>query len=407
VKIAVVGGGAAGFFSAISIKESKPDADVYIFEKSDKLLSKVKISGGGRCNITNATADVKELVKNYPRGDKELISVFTRFSPADIINWFEYRGVKTKTEEDNRVFPVTDNSQTVIDCILNETKTKNIQIKLNHTIQEIRKENNGFIINFNRGEQIYFDKILVAQGGSKKQEAYEWIRNLGHTIIKPVPSLFTFVLSQNIFSGLEGVSVPEVVITLKNGKCLAQRGSILITHGGVSGFGILKFSAFAARILNEKNYKFTFTINWIPEFTKEQICNKLFNFKNTTPNKIFGSASFFKIPSRLWKRLLQLSGIEADKKILEISNQTINKFVNELTEQHIDISGKNTNKEEFVTAGGVSLKEVNFKTMESKICPGIYFAGEVLDIDGVTGGFNFQSAWSTAWIAGKNVGKLN
>ncbi|HEY5533597.1 MAG TPA: NAD(P)/FAD-dependent oxidoreductase [Ignavibacteria bacterium] len=406
MKVAVIGGGAAGFFGAIAIKETNPDAEVYLFEKSDRILSKVKISGGGRCNVTNATFDVKELVKYYPRGSRELISVFTRFGPQDTIDWFESRDVKLKIEPDNRVFPVSDNSQTVIDCLLKEAEEKNIHIKKNYSIEELIKEETGFCICFKNNEKFFCDKILIAPGGNSKPEAYEWIKKHSHTIIKPVPSLFTFVLSENIFSGLEGISVPEVEIKLKDEKIPAQRGSILITHGGLSGFGVLKFSAFAARTLSEKNYKFTLSVNWLPDFNGEHLYNKLLELKKSEPNKILASVSYFRLPMRLWKRLLELSGIGADKKFNELSNQRIKNFVNELTEHKIIINEKNTNKEEFVTAGGVSLKDINFKTMESKKCPGIYFAGEVLDIDGVTGGFNFQSAWSTGWIAGKNIGSI-
>ena len=403
MKAAVLGGGAAGFFGAISIKESNPDAEVFIFEKSDKILSKVKISGGGRCNVTNALSDINEFVENYPRGKKELISVFTRFGFRETIDWFETRGVQLKTEPDNRVFPVSDNSDTIIECLLKEIQVRNIQIKNHFSPEKIIKKEDRFVLHFKNGEEFEFDKILIATGGNAKPESYEWIKALGHTIIEPVPSLFTFILSQNIFEGLEGVSVPEIEIMLPDEKSFRQKGSLLITHGGLSGFGILKFSAFAARELAEKNYKFTLSINWLLGFIKEQSFDKITKLRKSIPNKTLSSASYLGLPLRLWKRILELNNI-GDKKFIDLSNQKIINFVNSLVEHKIEIAGKNTNKEEFVTAGGVCLKEVNFKTMESKICPNIYFAGEVLDIDAVTGGFNFQSAWSTGWIAGMSIG---
>jgi predicted Rossmann fold flavoprotein len=403
LKAAILGGGAAGFFGAISIKESNPDAEVFIFEKSNKVLSKVKISGGGRCNVTNALSDINEFVENYPRGRKELISVFTRFGSRETIDWFEAREVQLKTEPDNRVFPVSDNSDTIIECLLKETQRQNIEIKKNYSPEKIYRKENGFVLYYKNGEEFECDKTLISTGGNPKSESYNWIKSLGHTIIEPVPSLFTFILSQNIFEGLEGISVPEVEIIFTDEKKFRHKGSLLITHGGLSGFGILKFSAFAARELAEKNYKFTLSINWFPGFKNEQLFNKITKLRESIPNKILSSASYLGLPLRLWKRILELNSIE-NKKFIDLSNQKIIYFVNSLVEHKIEIAGKNTNKEEFVTAGGVCLKEVNFKTMESKICPGIYFAGEVLDIDAVTGGFNFQSAWSTGRIAGISIG---
>ena len=403
MKAAVLGGGAAGFFGAISIKETNPEAEVCIFEKSDKILSKVKVSGGGRCNVTNGLSDIDEFVENYPRGSKELIPVFTRFGSRETIDWFESHSVQLKTEPDNRVFPTSDNSDTIIECLLKETQIRNIQIKNHYSPGKIIKKEDGFVLYFKNGEEFECDKILIATGGNAKAESYEWIKSLGHTIIEPLPSLFTFTLSQNIFKGLEGISVPEVEIIFTDGKTFRQKGSLLITHGGLSGFGILKFSAFAARELAKKKYEFTLSISWLPGFKKEYLSDKISELKKSIPNKTLSSMSYLGLPLRLWKRLLEINGLE-NNKFIDLSNQKIINFVNSLSEQKLEIAGKNTNKEEFVTAGGVCLKEVNFKTMESKICPGIYFAGEVLDIDAVTGGFNFQSAWSTGRIAGISIG---
>jgi predicted Rossmann fold flavoprotein len=412
--IGIIGGGAAGFFTAIeiasslssSVSESLPffgdsrKINITILEKSDKLLSKVKISGGGRCNVTNACFDIEELIKNYPRGSKELKSVFYRFNPVNTINWFESKGVKLKTENDNRVFPLNNKSEIIVNLFLSEAKKYNIEIIKDYSVNEIEKTGNGFIVNPESKFALTFDKLVIATGGSSKYEFYKIFEKLGHTIIPPVPSLFTFNIEKHPLKGLEGISLENVTVKIKNSK-FTQEGAVLITHWGFSGPGILKLSAFGARLINEMDYNFNIEINWVPEIKDER--KSLSEIKNKFPNQKISSHTFFNLPLRLWKRFIELSGIKEDLKWTEASKEKLYRLEKMLTESTFHVKGKTIFKEEFVTAGGVSLKEINFKTMESKICKGLYFAGEVLDIDGITGGFNFQSAWSTAYITAKSI----
>ncbi|MFA5403922.1 MAG: NAD(P)/FAD-dependent oxidoreductase [Ignavibacteria bacterium] len=398
-----MGGGAAGFFSAIEIASSIPSYHVTILEKSDKLLSKIKVSGGGRCNLTNACFDVEELIKYYPRGSKELKSVFHKFNPADTINWFESKGIKLKTENDNRVFPLSNSSETITNFFLQEAKNRNIEIIKDYSVEKIKKTEDGFIVNPESKFAITFDKLIVATGGNSKPEFYSMFGKLGHTIVSPVPSLFTFNVDKHPLKGFEGISLESVKIKIKDSK-LSQKGAILITHWGFSGPAVLKLSAFTAREINKTNYDFEIEINWIPETIN--IKKSLLEIKTKYPNQKISSHTYFNLPIRLWKRLIELSGINEDLKWTETSSKKLNILVKVLTESVFRIKGKTTFKEEFVTAGGIYLKEVDFKTMESRICNGLYFAGEVLDIDGITGGFNFQSAWSTAFLVAKAIIKL-
>ena len=401
--VAIIGGGAAGFFSAITCAENYPDCKITILEKSNNLLSKVRISGGGRCNVTNATFDIEELLKNYPRGFKELRSVFNTFGCNDTINWFESRNVKLKTEPDGRVFPVTDKSDTIVQCLLDEARNHGINIITGYSVNSVVRNENGFLVNPQSKDLKYFDKILVAFGGHSVENYYEWIKNLGHKIIYPVPSLFTFKLTEPLFEGLEGISVPLVTIGIEKTK-LKQNGPILITHWGLSGPSILKLSAFGAIELHKMNYNFNLVVNWVPQHNSEKVKDIFSRVKSKHLNNIISAKPYFELPARLWKKLLELSGISEDLKWNDISKSQMNKLSENLTNSIYPVSGKSPFKEEFVTAGGVSLKEVNFKTMESIICKGLYFAGEVLDIDAITGGYNFQSAWSTAFVAGKSIG---
>lgn len=400
INIGIIGGGASGFFAAIEIASKNPDFQVTILEKTDKLLSKVKISGGGRCNVTNACYDINELIKNYPRGSKELRSVFHRFSTKDTTDWFESKGVKLKTEKDNRVFPVTDNSETIINLFLELSKKYNIEIIKNYSVKEIEKTSSGFIVNPDSKFKISFDKLIIASGGFSNPEFYKIFEKLGHTIVPPVPSLFTFNLENHPLTGLEGISLEKVKIKIKDTK-YEQEGAFLITHWGFSGPAVLKLSAFAARAINEMNYNFRILINWIPDI--KEVNKELLNIKSKFLNQKISSHSYFNLPLRLWKRLTELSDINEDLKWTEASNEKLKYLASVLTENQFLVKGKTTFKEEFVTAGGINLKEIDFKTMESKICKGLFFAGEVLDIDGITGGFNFQSAWSTAYIAAKAI----
>jgi predicted Rossmann fold flavoprotein len=399
--ILVIGGGAAGFFAAIHAAHK--NNKVVIFEKSGKVLSKVKISGGGRCNVTNTLTEISLLIANYPRGRKELRNVFSRFSTLDTVNWFESRGVKLKTEPDGRMFPGTDSSQTIIDCLLSEIQKKGISLNLNASVKEINFENSKFNVLTESGMQYIFDKIIIATGGFPQLKTYQWLSFSGHTIIPPVPSLFTFNIPKNPFDGLMGVSVPLVRIRIEGFNEISE-GPMLFTHWGLSGPAVLKMSSLAARYLSEKQYEFRVGINFIPAMNEEQIRQLLLSNKVILKEKKIINSVIAALPSRLWERLVELSGISKELKWGEVSNTLFNKLASNISNSLIEVKGKTTFKEEFVTCGGVALKEINMSTMESKLLPGLYFAEEILDIDGVTGGFNFQAAWSTGFIAGTNAG---
>jgi len=402
VSIGIIGGGAAGFFGAISAAEKNPGYDITIFEKSTKLLSKVKISGGGRCNVSNSVFEIKELVSKYPRGNKELYSVFSRFSTRDTIDWFESHGVKLKTEEDGRIFPVSNDSASIINCLLSEAEKHGIQILKGTGLVSIEKKDGGFLCRTTGGIDCTFEKLLIACGGFNNIKGYDFIENLGHTIRKPIPSLFTFNSPYKIFDELEGLSVNDAHIKVEGTK-LKEKGPLLITHAGLSGPAVLKLSAWGARELHEMDYNFILSINWVSGDNYDKVRLRLKTLREKEGVAKISKRGYFKIPQRLWERLIAVSNVDFEKRWNEVSNKDIDNIATCLTDTRHPIKGKNTFKEEFVTCGGVSLKEVNFKTMESRICPGLYFAGEVLDIDGITGGFNFQSAWSTAWIFGNSV----
>lgn len=402
IEVGIIGGGAAGFFCAIEIASSNPKYNVIILEKSDKVLAKVKISGGGRCNISNACFDNNELVKNYPRGSKELKSVFYNFNPSDTIKWFESRGVKLKTEKDNRIFPESEKSETIINLFLNESKRYNIEIIKNYLVKEINKTKEGFKINPKSKFTLNFKKLVIATGGNSNIEFYKMFKNLGHTIIPPAPSLFTFKIENHPLKGLEGISVGKVRVKVLNTKFSCE-DAILITHWGFSGPSILTLSSFTARELFKLNYNFKIEINWIPDI--KDIKNSLIYMKEKYRNQKISSHSHFNLPIRLWKKLIEQVGINEDLKWTGASKEKLYGLEKILTENIYLVNDKTKYKEEFVTAGGISLKEINFKNMESKICKDLYFAGEVLDIDGITGGFNFQSCWSTAYIAARAITK--
>lgn len=397
--VVVIGGGAAGFFAAISCKTHYPGSCVTIYEKTDKLLAKVKISGGGRCNVTHSCFSNAKLVKFYPRGEKQLKKAFSQFTTADTVKWFEDRGIKLKTEEDGRVFPVTDSSQTIINCLLREVDKLEISIQQHQSIMGIEKENNKFKLLF-RDNTIYADKIIVATGGSPKPEGFEWLKKLGHIIESPVPSLFTFNMPDESIKSLMGVSVDKVNLRIQGTK-LQTEGALLITHWGMSGPAVLKLSAWGARELNEREYRFTIQINWLGSTNEDTAREALWKETQIHPKKKISNAGSFQLPNRLYLFLLVKSGINPNSTLEEIGKKNQNKLLNTLLNDEYKVEGKTTFKEEFVTCGGVSLDDVSINTMESKKCPGLYFAGEVLDIDGVTGGFNFQAAWTTGFIAGK------
>ncbi len=402
MKIAIIGGGAAGFFSAISAKEKYPNAQVVIFEKSKKILSKVKISGGGRCNVTNASTDIFELTKAYPRGNRFLKQAFYTFSPQDTMQWFESRGVPLVTQDDNCVFPASQNSQSIIDLFINDAKRLGISIELNKGIKDINASNDSIELHFlSKGiPSKIFDKVIIATGGSPQEKGLEWLKTLGHKIVTPVPSLFTFNMSAESITKLMGIVVENTLVSIQGTK-LNSDGPLLITHWGMSGPAILKLSAFGARILSEKDYKFQVQINWVNEKNNELILKAIQQICAKHPNKMLISIKPYSLPERLWNYLLEKLEISPQKKWNELGKKGHNKLVNLLTNDTYAVQGKTTFKEEFVTCGGVSLENIDFKTMQSKLINNLYFAGEILDIDGITGGYNFQAAWTTGFIAGK------
>jgi len=383
----IIGGGAAGIFAAINFAETYPRKKALILEQSQQVLSKVKISGGGRCNVTHSCFDPRQLVQNYPRGNQELLGPFSRFQPSDIVNWFESRGVPLKTEADGRMFPKTNQSQTIIDCLLKAATDAGVVIQKGAKVVDVDM---GFKIYLKSGETLTAKKIMIATGSSRF--GYDLVQKLGHTVINPVPSLFTFNIPNSPFHKLTGVSVDDAIVTLPELK-MSQKAPLLITHWGFSGPAVLKLSAWAARELHELSYNTPVMIDWCPngiEFPKES-SKSIFN----EPIKY--------LPKKLWATLLTLSKIDGNKKWQQISRKQRVCLQQNIKQTLVTMSGKTTFKQEFVTCGGVKLSEVNFKTMESKLVPNLYFGGEVLDIDGVTGGFNFQAAWTCGWIAGNQL----
>ncbi|MFT6055116.1 MAG: putative Rossmann fold flavoprotein [Roseivirga sp.] len=399
-RIAVIGGGAAGFFAAFSAKAHHPSSEVILFEKTSKLLAKVKVSGGGRCNVTHACFNNNELVKNYPRGEKQLKKVFGQFTTQDTIQWFESRGVDLKTEADNRMFPTTDDSQTIIDCFFKEAHRLNIQIKTKANVKSIQKYDSYFDLNVN-DEVERFDSIVVAAGGSPKAQGFDWLRTLGHEIIFPVPSLFTFNMPNENIKKLMGLSVPNAVVRVQGAK-LQQAGPLLITHWGMSGPAVLKTSAWGARVLNNIDYSFKIQVNWLGMPNEEALRDFLEIEKPNIYKRKLRNKNPFELPNRLWEHFLEKLEIDPEGIWAELNKKSLNRMINLLLNDTYDVEGKTTFKEEFVTSGGIALSDVDFSTMASKRCQGLFFAGEVLDIDGVTGGFNFQAAWSTGFVAGKH-----
>ena len=407
IEVAVIGGGAAGFFAAVNCAALHKHVHVTIFEKTNKLLSKVRISGGGRCNVTHACFDPARLVDYYPRGKKELRGPFSKFNAQHTVEWFGERGVQLKTEDDGRMFPLTDDSETIIRCLMQEADRLGVEIKLQHCVDQIRKKEDNIIeITFQGGSHFNCDKVIVTTGGSPTINNYDWLAKTGHTIVSPVPSLFTFNVPASPLKGLEGVSVSNACISIEGIK-LQEKGPVLITHWGLSGPAIIRLSALAARWLNEVDYFTTIYINWLGEYEEESLAAYIISLKKNSSTKKVISSSPFLLPQRLWERLCDFSGIEETINYADLKKTQISTLCSTLLKMPFKLRGKTTYKEEFVTCGGVSLKEVDLRTMESRIVKGLYFAGEVLDIDGVTGGFNFQSAWTTGWLAGTNAGCFN
>jgi hypothetical protein len=400
-RIVIAGGGAAGFFAALACAESRSGAEILILEKSSQFLSKVKISGGGRCNVTHADFDAREFSKRFPRGERALISAFGKFQASDTVAWFETRGVKLKIESDGRIFPTTDSSQTIIDCLLSAAQKAGIKLQANCAVANAaKKSGGGFELTLSSGEKLACEKLLLAIGGCRTPALGQLAVSIGHTLETPVPSLFTFHIEIPWLRELAGVSVETVEVSVPETR-LRERGALLLTHWGLSGPAILRLSAWGARELHRKNYQFTLQINWLPDLTEEKLAAEFQARRKSQPAKMIVNFPIPPLPSRLWEQLVIASGISRETRWAALSGGAQHKLVRQLLRSEFPVTGKSLNKDEFVTCGGVRLGEVSFKTMESKICPGLFFAGEVLDIDGITGGFNFQAAWTTGWIAGR------
>ena len=397
-KVAVIGGGAAGFFSAINCKESHPQNEVVIFEKSDKILSKVKVSGGGRCNVTNHTIEIRKLITNYPRGSKTLKKLFPHFNTKDTLQWFESRGVSLKSEKDGRIFPVSNSSASIIKCFVEKCEKLGITIKTSCAIKKVTPTQEGVLLE-RENETLHYDAVIITTGGGPKLSSYDWLSDLELELIPPVPSLFTFNLPSEKTAELMGLVAPATQVKIQGTKFTSE-GPILFTHWGFSGPAILKLSAFAARSLSEQDYQFKILINWLNAPTEDAVRHSLMDFfQQHRKKKISNANPFETINSRLWHYLLDRAAIPGDTNVGEISKKQINKLVNTLFVDLYEVQGKTTFKEEFVTCGGIALNNLNLPQMSLKSNPRIYFAGEILDIDGITGGFNFQAAWTTGFLA--------
>ncbi len=401
-KLIVIGGGAAGFFCAVNSARLNPELKVILLEKTGKLLSKVKVSGGGRCNVTHACFDIVEMSKKYPRGGYFIKKTFHQFFTTDTLKWFEERRVKLKAEADGRMFPVTDSSQTIIDCLLKEADKYAIEIRVNADAKKINMEQAIFNIQLVNSKELQADAVCIASGGYPKSSMFEWLKELGHTIEEPVPSLFTFNLPAHPIIELMGVSVENARIKIAGSK-LEQDGPLLITHWGLSGPAILKLSAWGARELAIKNWQFEIVVNWLPDFNEELLRNKFQILRfNIASQKIYNKNPFG-LPNRLWEFLIKFSDINIERRWTDLPAKEANRLIKNLCNCVFEVKGKTTFKEEFVTAGGIKLSEIDHNSMMSKKIQHLYFAGEVMDVDGVTGGFNFQHAWTSGFIAGKNI----
>ncbi|AFY37207.1 HI0933 family protein [[Leptolyngbya] sp. PCC 7376] len=403
-KLIVIGGGAAGFFGAIAAARSNPKLQVILLEAGKDFLGKVRISGGGRCNVTHHCFDPVELTKAYPRGSRELRGAFSQFQPKDMIAWLKAEGIALKTEADGRMFPTTDDSATIANCLKQAAIQAGIQLRTFSAVKSIDKnEADQFIISLGAGDKLTGDRLLIATGSHPSGHGFA--KTLGHKILEPKPSLFTFQIKDSRLANLSGVSVPHAIASIKinKKKKLEHSGPLLITHWGLSGPAVLKLSAWGARVLADHQYKMPLTVNFLPEENPETLRQKIQQFKAQNPKKKINTFSPIDIPKRLWQSFVSYAAIASEQNWADLSKKQLNIIIQEVTQGHYQIQGKGVFKDEFVTCGGVTLKEINFKTMESRVCPNLYFAGEVLDIDGITGGFNFQSAWTTSWIAGKAI----
>lgn len=420
-RIVIVGGGAAGFFAAIACAEKNPGAEIVVLEKTSQFLSKVKISGGGRCNVTHACFDGRDFATRFPRGERALIAPFTQFQAADTVKWFAGRGVKLKTEGDGRMFPTTDSSRTIIDCLLAAARKTGVKLKTNCGVERVTRRVDGrfevTMANDNDGRvdlltgpdaqprvasTLTCDRLLLATGGCRTPALGQLAVSLGHTLEPPVPSLFTFHIATPWLRELAGVSVEWVEVSVP-GSELREHGPLLVTHSGLSGPSILRLSAWGARKLHEMKYEFPLRVNWLPHLNAENLTAELAARRESQPARLLANAPIAPLPMRLWEKLVLAADITGNTRCAALSKGAQHKLAQQLHHIEFQVAGKSLNKDEFVTCGGVRLSEVNFKTMESRICPGLFFAGELLDVDGITGGFNFQAAWTTGWIAGRAI----
>ncbi|MDD5719221.1 MAG: NAD(P)/FAD-dependent oxidoreductase [Candidatus Krumholzibacteria bacterium] len=401
--VVVVGGGAAGMFAAIRAAALAPGLRVTVLEKGRDLLQKVSISGGGRCNVTHDCRDPRELVKFYPRGSRELRGMFSRFAAQDTIDWFAARGVCLKTEPDGRMFPTTDDSATVVGCLLQAAQAAGVEILTRRPVRAARRTEYGFMVDLAEGTSLVADRLLIASGGMRGGGEREVVESLGHTIVEPVPSLFSFHIDDPRLSGLAGLAVPETALRVSGMKDLASSGPVLVTHWGLSGPGILKLSAWGARRLAACNYEFTLEIDWLPALPAAGVTDALAAGRRNQPRKQVATAACVDLPRRLWERLVAAAGVPAERTWTELRREETRALGEQLKASRFAVAGKTLNKDEFVTCGGVPLDEVDLRRMQSRRVPGLFFAGEVLDIDGLTGGFNLQAAWTGGWIAGEGL----
>jgi predicted Rossmann fold flavoprotein len=404
-RLVVAGAGAAGFFCAVNAAAMNPELEVIIIEKSAKILSKVRISGGGRCNATHACFSIPDMIKKYPRGGNFLKKAFQHFFTTDTIAWFSKRGVELKTEEDGRMFPVTDSSETIIHCLVNEMNQRKISLLLNTELQQLSRSAAGFELQLSGSRTLHADYLCIATGGYPKAGMFDWLKACGHTIEPPVPSLFTFNMPGNPITALMGLSVPSARVKV-TGTTLEEEGPLLITHWGMSGPAILKLSAWGALILQEKNYAFSILVNWVAEKNENAVREQLQHFRFELAAQKMANRNPFRLPQRLWEYLLMDSGVKEDVRWADLPSKEQNRLAKNLCAKEFEVKGKTTFKEEFVTAGGIKLSEVDPSTMMSKLIPNLFFAGEVLNVDGVTGGFNFQHAWTSGYIAACAIADL-
>lgn len=399
--IAVVGGGAAGFFAAIAAKQTNPEARVTIFERGQKVLAKVLITGGGRCNLTNSFAQITDLKQAYPRGDKMMKRLFNVFSRKDTWQWFEQRGVKLVKQDDECVFPVSQSAQSVVDALTHEAHKLGVEVRTGYAVEAVKQMGNGDIqLLFKVQKPVTVQRAAITTGGSPQANALQYLANLGHNIVQPVPSLFTFNIADATFKALMGTVVEGVTVSLVGTKHKAT-GPLLVTHWGASGPAILKLSSYGARYVHDCGYQFPIAVNWIRLTNSALVAEHLQGIVDSNPRKFLTSVHPFGLPTRMWQYILEKTALGAEKRWDELGKKGLNKLVEALTNDQYKVTGKGAFRDEFVTCGGVSLKDINLNTMESKVCKNLYFAGEVLDVDAITGGFNLQAAWTTGFVAGK------